>query len=241
MTTRKSLQDHALAASRHGSHESARYVLRFVADRKSWCEETFRARWDGAAALLTWWHDLDPTVRPPLDDLKAEDARNFLSYLETQGLARSTMKGYRTGAAALTYALRACRKHPVVLAHDHAPFKGVHPTPVKRSLPVSVEVADLSTMASPQARAKLELLLALIKLGLSVPEVCSRSWRNVNLQDRLIVGYRGRCLKFGVEVVAALEGLPPPRYGGQRLLGWQPDAARRWLRRVKQIDETAAQ
>ena len=75
--------------------------------------------------------------------------------------------------------------------------------------------------------------MALLKLGLSVPEVCSRSWRDVNLQDRLIVRYKGRCLKYGVEVVAALEGLPPQRYGGQRLLGWQPDTARAWLRRVQ--------
>lgn len=107
MKIRTKLQDHALAASRYGDIKSARYVLRHHADRKRWCDETFRARWDGAAALLAWWYTLESVAKPPLDDLKPEDARAFLSYLETQGLARSTMKGYRTGAAAFTSALRA--------------------------------------------------------------------------------------------------------------------------------------
>lgn len=83
------------------------------------------------------------------------------------------------------------------------------------------------------AGAWLELHSALTRLGLSVLEVCSRLYIDVNLQDWLIVGYRGRYLKFEVEVVTALEGLPPQRYGGQRLLGWRPETARAWLKRLQ--------
>ncbi len=128
MTTRQTIQDHALAASRYGEVASARHVLRHLADRRRWCDETFRARWDGAAALLSWWHTLEPVTRPPLADLSADDAKAFLDWLETQGLARATTKGYRSGAVALTSALRACREHPVVFDPAYSPFKGVFVT-----------------------------------------------------------------------------------------------------------------
>jgi integrase len=234
MKIRTRLQDCAFAASRYGDIKSARYVLRHHADRKRWCDETLRARWDGATALLNWWHVLDPVERPPLDDLKREDARAFLSYLETQGLARSTMKGYRTGASAFTCALRGYQERPVVFDHDYAPFKDVFITPVKKPLNPRQDL-ELDEVASPLARARLELLFALTALGMSLPEVCSRRWGDVNLKDRIIVGYRGRCLGYGVDVVTALEALlalRPKQHGGQWMLGWQADTAGSWLKWV---------
>jgi len=237
MTNPTPLQAHALAAARHGDMESARYVLRYVADHKRWCDETLRARWDGAAALLTWWYELDSTLRPPLDDLNAADARAFLEHLQAQGLARSTMKGYRTGAAAISCALRACRERPVTFEHGYAPFAGIYLPPLKRSSVglAAIRELELDVIDSPLARVRLELLLALMALGMSLPEVCSRRWREVNFKDRLLVGYRGRCLRFGVDVVAPLDALlalRPLHYDGQRVLGWQPETAKRWLKQV---------
>ena len=236
MNAKTPLHHHAFIASHRAEPESARYVLRYLADRKRWCDETYRARWDGAAALLSWWRTLDPVVRPPLDDLKEDDARAFLNYLERQGLARSTVKGYRTGAAALTSALRACKTWPVAFDQSYAPFSNVYPNTLKRSSNHLPSKSDLevrfSSVTSPLARARLGLLLALMALGMSLPEVCSRRWGDINQADRLIVGYRGRVLKYGVEVVAALEtlsALRPQVYAGQRLLGWEANTARRWL------------
>ena len=238
MTHPTPLQAHALAAARHGDLASARYVLRYVADRKRWCDETLRARWDGAATLLRWWHELDSTLRPPLDDLNAADAHAFLEHLQAQGLARSTMTGYRTGAAAMSCALRACRERPVTFEQGYAPFAGIFLPPLKRSSAGLEAIPDLQldVIDSPLARVRLELLLALMALGMSLPEVCSRRWHEVNFKDRLLVGYRGRCLRFGVEVVAPLEALlalRPQRYDGQRVLGWQPETARRWLKQAQ--------
>jgi hypothetical protein len=235
MTTLRSLQDHALAASRYGESKSARVVLRHLADRRGWCDETFRARWDGGAALLSWWHTLEPVSRPPLADLNTDDARSFLDHLEGQGLARSTLRGYRVGAAALTSALRACREHPVVFDAAYVPFKGAFVTPPKPS-PVSASDVDMGCVTSPLAHARLELLLALMALGLSLPAVCSRLWMDVNLPRRLLVGYKGRTVVLGAEAVAALEALlelRPKLHGGQRVLGWQPATARRWLKEVR--------
>lgn len=235
MKSQRTLQDHAHAASRYGDATGARVVLQHLADRKGWCDETFRARWDGAAALLVWWHSLEPVSRPPLADLNTDDARSFLDHLEGQGLARSTLKGYRVGAAALTGALRACREHPVVFDPAYTPFKGVFITPPKPTS-VSASDVDMGHVISPLARARLELLLALMALGVSLPEVCSRLWMDINLPRRLMVGYKGRTVVLGAEAVAALETLlelRPKLHGGQRVLGWQPATARRWLKEVR--------
>lgn len=235
MNPQTKLQTCALAAAHRGDWMAARYVLRYLADCKRWCDETYRARWDGGAALLAWWYQLDAVTRPPLDDLKTEDARAFLNYLEGQGLARSTIKGYRTGAAALTYALRACKKWPVAFDTSYAPFHNVHLQPIPRTPADAKQEITLNKVSSPLTRARLELLLALMALGMSLPEVCSRYRQDINVEDRLIVGYRGRVLKYGVVVVTALDtlgALRPRQYGGQRLLGWEPDTARRWLKQL---------
>lgn len=235
MSPQTKLQTYALAAAHRGDWLAARYVLRYLADCKRWCDETYRARWDGGAALLAWWHQLDAVTRPPLDDLKEEDARAFLNHLEGQGLARSTIRGYRIGAAALTYALRACKKWPVAFDTSYAPFRNVYLQPVTQTSANTKQEITLDKVSSPLTRARLELLLALMALGMSLPEVCSRYWQDVNVKDRLIVGYRGRVHKYGVTVVTALDtfvALRPRQYGGQRLLGWEADTARRWLKRL---------
>src|SRR5687768_3193773 len=99
-------QDDATLISLHGDTASAKRLLRHLADHKGWCDETTRARWDGVAALLAWWHSLESALRPPLWDLSSDDARSFLEYLESMDLARSTLKGYRIGASAFSAALR---------------------------------------------------------------------------------------------------------------------------------------
>jgi len=66
-----------------------------------------------ARGLVTWWHEQDKMLRPPLDNLSVEDAQDFIASLERRGLARSTVQGYRSGASALTKALRAMRTLPV--------------------------------------------------------------------------------------------------------------------------------
>ncbi len=95
---------------------------------------------------------------------------------------------------------------------------------------------DLNGVPSPLGRARLELLLSLMALGLSLPEVCSRLWMDINLSRRLLVGYKGRTVVFGAEAVAGIEvllELRPKLHGGQRVLGWQPATARRWLKQVQ--------
>lgn len=136
--SRPALPELARLAAFEGDLDAARYVLRWYADLRGWTDETFRARWDGASALLGWWHELDAPERPPLDDLTENDARNFMADLEAQALARTTVKGYRHGASALTKALRAVRTLPPSFDGDYDPFKGILLKPkVKASLQIN--------------------------------------------------------------------------------------------------------
>lgn len=227
------LTDHAHRAAYKGDEEAARYVLRAHADRKGWADETFRARWDGASALLSWWRTLDPISRPPLGMLDTDDARAFLEHLEAQGLACSTVRGYRTGARVLTRALHDLddsRKKGEV----YDAFKGVTIGPPKR-----VYELDPKRLAQqkPTVAAKLDLLIALLNLGMSVPEVCSRRRSDLALERRWLYGYKQRIVKLGARAVAAATTLinvtPPVRcHGWTRLLGWNADTARRHLRQV---------
>ena len=121
----------AYSAARSGDWEAARYVLRWYGDMKRWTTETFRARWDGAASLLVWWHEREPAQRPPLDNLSQEDARAFLGWLEARGLSRSTMRGYRVGARALTKALRSASTSPTNLGTNYDPFREVSLSPLQ--------------------------------------------------------------------------------------------------------------
>ena len=233
--TAQTLPDYARSAAHYGDRYSARHVLLIYGDFRHWSDETRRARWDGAASLLEWWREQDAVLRPPLDNLSAEDARAYLSYLETQGLVRSTIRGYRSGARALTKALRGMRALPVKFEAAYDPFAGVQLSQVKKPVPQVTKKA-LEVLPSPLIRGRLELLLALLALGLSIPEVCTRRWFDVDLKSRALLGYRQRRVHFGVPAALAFEQFlrlhkkEPPNYA--RVLGWNPDTARQWLKRA---------
>ena len=237
----KTLPDYARSAAHHGDRYSARYVLLVYGDYQGWSDESRRARWDGAASLLAWWCKQNELLRPPLDNLSVEDARTYLRWLESRGLARSTIRGYRSGAQALTKALRGMRTLPIKFDAGYDPFAGVQLSPAKKPLP-QVSKAVLKTVTSPLTRARLELLLALLALGLSVPEICTRRWFEVDLKARFLFGYKQRKVHFGVPAVGAFENFlrlhkkEPPNYA--RVLGWNPDTARRWLKRVEVAAKT---
>lgn len=229
------LTDHARAAAYEGDFYAARYVLRWYADKQGWADETLRARWDGASALLGWWHKQGAPERPPLDDLNEADATAFLAALALQGLARTTVKGYRSGASALTQALRGAKSSPPAFDETYNPFRSVTPKLTKKLVP-RVDPRRLKSMP-PLPRARLELLLALLGHGMSVPEVCACLRRDLDVRHRFVLGYRGRCVTLGARAVGALERLDrlrPKRTGGfDRLLGWNADTARRWLNQVR--------
>ena len=232
------LIDQSRDASHYGDNRCARSVLRAYADTKRWTDETYRARWDGAAKLLEWWHGLDERVRPPLDHLTREDAEAFLSWLEHKTFAPSTVKGYLMGANALTKALRWASVQPVKIDDTYQPFKSVKPTPPRRPPPGAAEGA-VEAVDSPLLRAKLRVLFALLTLGLTVPEACTRTWRDLVPEARRLYGYRQRFITLNVEASAALKGLAkfyskegPVSFRFRRILGWEPDTARRWLKRV---------
>ncbi len=83
MTT---LPDYAHAAAHRGVRIYAWYVLLVYGDYQKWTDETRRARWDGAASLLNWWHEQDTITRPPLDNLNADDVRDYMGWLESARL-----------------------------------------------------------------------------------------------------------------------------------------------------------
>lgn len=224
------LHDHVRRAAYGGDRESARYVLRNYADRRGWADETFRARWDGASALLSWWDALDTEMRPPLCALDGDDARAFVAYLEDQGLASTTIRGYRAGASVLTRALH----EPSASSAAYNPFKAVTLSPPKR-----VYELDPALLAreKPLTVFRLELLVALLNLGMSVPEVCAARRSDLVLERRLLYGYKQRMVKLGARAVLAYAALtdavlPSCRHGWSRLLGWNADTARRHLQRT---------
>ena len=242
--TIQTLPDYARAAAHHGDRYSSRYILLIYGDLQGWSDETRRARWDGAASLLAWWHEQDEVLRPPLDNLSAEEAHDYLNYLETQGLARSTIRGYRNGARALTKALRGTQTLPIKFGTAYDPFAGVQ-LPQAKKPPLEVSEDVLETIASPLMRARLELLLALLALGLSIPEVCTRRWFEVDLKARFVLGYKERKVHFGVPAALAFEQFlrlhkkEPPNYA--RVISWTPDTARQWLKRVEAANTNTLQ
>ena len=240
----KTLPDYARSAAHHGDRYSARHVLLVYGDLQRWSDETRRARWDGAASLLGWWHEQDEILRPPLDNLSTEDARAYLHWLEIQGLACSTIRGYRSGARALTKALRGTRTLPIKFDARYDPFAGIQLSKLTKPVPTASKEV-LEQMVSPLLRARLELLLALLALGLSIPEVCTRRWFEVDLRARFVLGYKERKVQFGVPAALAFERFlrlhkkEPPNYA--RVLGWTPNTVRRWLKRVGAADTNTLQ
>ncbi len=225
-----------------GDSKPARRLLREYGSDKRWSGETIRARWDGAAALIGWWHDLPPAVRPPLHQLTQDDARAFITALEQRGLARSTIKSYRVGADAMTRALRWAWLIPVGEDPHYRTFEEVQPKPKQRAVP-EVDQVKLEALPEGLRRIKLEALVALLELGLSVPETCSQKWGSIDLEKRKLWRISGGQVALGVPAVQALEALwwaqaKSRRDGYYTALGWSPDSARRWLKKVK-VDDRA--
>lgn len=130
--SRPALPELARLTAYEANYVAARYVLRWYADGKGWTNETFRARWDGASALLGRWHEQGAPDRPPLDALSGDDARAFVAALGAKGLARATVRGYRAGASAITKALRAAKTLPPSFDERYNPFEGVQPERSKK-------------------------------------------------------------------------------------------------------------
>ncbi len=220
-----------------GDSKLARMLLRDYGIDKRWSNETLRARWDGAAALLGWWRDLPPAARPPLHKLTQDDARTFITSLEQRGLARSTIKSYRVGADAMTRAVRWAWVIPVGEDPHYRPFEDVQPKPKQRAVP-AVDQVKLEALPQDLRRIKLEVLVALLDLGLSVPEACSRKWGSIDPERRTLRRVTGEQVALGVPALEALEALwrAQAKYRRDRYftaLGWSPDSARRWLKKVR--------
>jgi integrase len=231
------IEDDSHNVAYSGDKRLARRVLREYSIDKRWSDETLRARWDGAAALLTWWRDLPPAMRPPLHQLTQDDAQAFVTSLEQRGLARSTIKSYRVGADAMTRALRWAWQIPVGEDPHYRPFEKVQPKPKRRAMP-AVDQMKLEALPQGLRRIKLEVLLTLLDLGLSVPEACSQKWGSINLEKRTLWRVRGGKVALGVSALEALEKLwraqaKYRRDGYYTALGWSPHSARRWLKKVR--------
>ena len=225
------LHEHAHRVIYEGDREAARYVLRCYADRKGWTDETFRARWDGVSALLIWWDALDPTSRPPLGALDGDDARAFLTELEARGLARTTIRGYRSGARALVCALHNFGTLPTGTVD---PFKDVALLPPKRIYQLN---PALLSQQKPLTALRLELLVALLNLGMSIPEICACRRFDFEFKYRRLFGYKKRSVKLGATAMAActkrIDATPSlNERTWLRLLGWNADTARRYLNEV---------
>lgn len=235
-----SLLTQSNAAAYKGSRRDAKRVLQtYGLTYRHWTPETLRARWDGAAALLDWWHALEPSKRPPLDDLHGGNARSFINTLEKKGLSRSTIKGYRMGASALTKALRwGCREEDQATT-TYDPFRDILPALTEHQ-PPQIDRAKLEAIGDIRTRAKLEALIALLDLGLSVPEACTRHWSDVSIERRVLTRYHLKRIEIHAEAIGALKELwkvstKARQSSACRVLGWSPDTARRWLKTI-QVD-----
>ncbi len=224
------------ASAHKGHRDEAKLILSDYGRRKRWTRETLRARWDGASALLAWWHNLEVSERPPLDRLEDKDARAFIFSLEAKGLARSTIKSYRTGASALTKAIRFMRD-PRNSYPAYDPFRDIQPKlPVRSAL--LVDKTKLMALKDVRARARLKALLELMALGVSLPEACACYWSDVNIKHPELTGYNGRRITLQAEAIEALETLwtvspKSTQSRNRRVFCWSADTARRWLKLVR--------
>lgn len=79
---------------------------------------------------------------------------------------------------------------------------------------------------------------------MSVPEACACIWYDVDAERRFLLGYYKRFVTLGAEAVYALEQLSTltPKAKRQRMariIGWNADTARRWLKKPRQRTDTA--
>lgn len=220
---------HTVTAARSGHAWAVKELLRIYAHNRGWTSETLRARWDGARKLLAWWHQLDPPQRPPLDDLTTADAQQFLDWLEAQHLAKSTLRNYRKGARATVLAVRVHKP-------KHDPFANTCFVRIRPKVPQLNRHTLLAV--SPLIATKLEALVALMALGLRVSEVCALTWQHIDIAGRN-VDVRGQRFTLGITALEALEQLQQQSSTDRlqpwcSVLRWQPDTARRWLKRCRQ-------
>jgi len=161
------------------------------------------------------------------------DAHQFTKHLEKRGLAVSTQKNYRIGANALIKALSMTATTPPTKSTYPSPFQGLqYPRKPKKKL--EIEPEKLQEVANPITRAKLGVLLALLDLGLSIPEACTRTWNDIDKTSLTLKGYH-QTFRMGVPVLEAIEHLTEEtpqakHYSFQRIMKWKPEAARRWLK-----------
>lgn len=228
------------SVSTTGDYRKAYALLVFYGQVKRWQQETIRARWDGAKALLDWWHTLSPVTRPALAQVVPQDLAGFLSFLAARNLTASTFKAYVIGAKAL---LRVIKVHPRE-ASTYDPFKGLkslkeHTARAKRVYDLSE--AQLASLKLPKAKeVKLRLLIALVNLGMTIPEVCSRTWANLILAEQFLEGYHQRQLRLGQQAQFALQQFKkyyPPQKSFYQLIPWSAETARKWVKRVRLVME----
>jgi site-specific recombinase XerD len=186
-----------------GDVQAARLLLEWQADYRKWTPETARARWDGTARFLAWWCTLPAHVQPPLERLTRDDAQAFIEHLKAEGLAFSTIKNYREGARAFLKIVFATKQRPSNFKHTYDPFRGtVLPKATKQRPEVSP--AAIARYGKHRTQARLELLVALLELGMTVPEICSRTWVDVDLEQRRLYGYRQRIISLNRRAYAAV-------------------------------------
>ena len=230
------LQRHAHRAAYEGNYSSAEELLRLYAKHHHWCDETLRARRNGADALVSWWRNLPETKRPPLNNLSREDASAFISRLETKGLSRSTIKGYKRGADALTKVIRAAGFKSYTFDRSYEPFKGVNPQ-AKRHPKNKLDETVLETIQPVKTRAKLKVLVAMLELGLATSEACNCCWKDVREHGRELWTYRTARYPVNATLHAALAGwkafFPDGVEDTSLILAWKPATAREWLKRVR--------
>lgn len=116
-------------------------------------------------------------------------------------------------------------------------FKNILPSLTEHK-PPQIDRTKLEAIDDIRTRAKLEALLALLDLGLSIPEACTRSWGDVNFERRELTRYHRQRVEISAEAIGALEALLAvmpktgwPKY--RRIFGWSAVTARRWLKLVR--------
>ena len=218
------LGDLARLASHHGDVAAIRELVTMFGHSKRWSPETSRSRIDGALALARWWRTVP--YRPPLDCLGTHDAQGFLAWLEDEKFRPSTRRGYRRGASTLFRAIRWAH-------YDYAPNDPFFNLRMQRRKP-TVRVPDLDySRVSPRVARKLEILVALMRLGLSLPQACFLEWRHIDLRYAEIFTGTIRAT-IDERALRALSTLPKgPVHGHAPALGWTPDTARKHVKSAK--------
>ena len=134
----------------------------------------------------------------------------------------------------MTIALRAGKQKVHSFDPNYDPFKGVQPSPAPRPV-MPIDPARLEAIENPRTRVRLKGLTALLKLGLTLPEACSRRGNDISFKFQVVYGYKRRYIPLDAEALDALLHLARlyrEEHYGPGILGWKADTARRWLKQV---------